>query len=215
MRRALALVPLVIVLGVACRGHERRRAVGPGTVVSESAAPFRLPVGDTAGALDSARGASAAGAVAGATTSAAAAGSTATPASPLAIVAADSAAGDSLYHGRGRCFTCHGPLGAGIANLGTSLRGPTWLHGDGSLSAILATIRDGVASPVTAPVAMPAYRSLLTPRQAYQLAAYVWTLSHPGSTIPDSLARQASPAAPPPPASPPPAPPPSAPPSPQ
>lgn len=197
MNRVLALVPLVALIGVACKGRERQRAAGPGAVVSESAAPFRLPVGDTTAARDTMRDTARAdtahtGTASGTSGSTASVADTGAATAPLAFVAADSAAGDSLYHGRGRCFTCHGPLGAGVANLGTSLRGPDWLDGDGSLTALMETIRNGVASPVRSSIPMPGYASMLTPRQVYQLAAYTYTLSHRGAIIPDSIARQAA-----------------------
>ena len=108
------------------------------------------------------------------------------PASPSAIAAADSVAGEALFHGKGRCFTCHGERGQGTPRLGSSLADGEWLAGNGSLAFISDVITHGVAVPKAASVAMPAYAGVLTERQVALTAAYVYTLSHPGSIAPDS-----------------------------
>jgi mono/diheme cytochrome c family protein len=107
-------------------------------------------------------------------------------AAPAVILRADSAAGDSLYHGRGRCLTCHGAGAEGLARLGPSLRDSVWLDGDGSVAAIQRVILDGVAVPKQTPIQMPSFASQLTPRQAGQVAVYVYTLSHPGAAQADT-----------------------------
>ena len=108
------------------------------------------------------------------------------PAEPSVIAIADSAAGDQLFHGKGRCFTCHGERGQGTPRLGSSLTDSEWLVGNGSLAAIRDVIAHGVAAPKAASVAMPAYSAMLSERELALTADYVYTLAHPNSTVPDS-----------------------------
>jgi mono/diheme cytochrome c family protein len=103
-----------------------------------------------------------------------------------AVVASDSSAGSLLFHGKGRCFTCHGEGGQGTPRLGSALTDAEWLSGNGSLASIVDMITHGVALPERASVAMPAYAGMLTAREIALTAAYVYTLSHPGSTAADS-----------------------------
>ena len=103
------------------------------------------------------------------------------PAAPVVIQPADSAAGYALYHGRGRCFTCHGGLGRGTAKLGPDLTDTTWLNGDSSFTGIRGVIASGVATPRQFSVAMPAYAGMLDDSDLTRLAAYVYTLSHPAA----------------------------------
>ena len=114
------------------------------------------------------------------------------PAAPVVIQPADSAAGYALYHGRGRCFTCHGGLGRGTAKLGPDLTDTTWLNGDSSFTGIRGVIASGVATPRQFSVAMPAYAGMLDDSDLTRLAAYVYTLSHAAAvshspTPPDSM----------------------------
>lgn len=103
------------------------------------------------------------------------------PAAPVVIQPGDSAAGYALYHGRGRCFTCHGGLGRGTAKLGPDLTDTTWLNGDSSFTGIRGVIASGVATPRQFSVAMPAYAGMLDDSELTRLAAYVYTLSHPSA----------------------------------
>ena len=53
------------------------------------------------------------------------------------------ARGDSIFHGKlagGTCITCHQASAKGIPGLAPDLTDKTWLHGDGSLAAIIVTI---------------------------------------------------------------------------
>jgi mono/diheme cytochrome c family protein len=102
------------------------------------------------------------------------------------VLASDSAAGDTIFNRRGTCFTCHGQYGAGMANLGPDLRDRTWLHGDGSFRSILRVIRNGVAVPKASPIGMPAFEGRLSDAQLYRVAAYVFSLSHPGAVVVDT-----------------------------
>ena len=102
------------------------------------------------------------------------------------VLLADSAAGDSIFNRRGTCFTCHGQYGTGMASLGPDLRDATWLHSDGSFRAILRTIRDGVAVPKASPIGMPSFQGRLSEAELHHVAAYVFSLSHPGSVVLDT-----------------------------
>jgi mono/diheme cytochrome c family protein len=105
---------------------------------------------------------------------------------PSVVLRADSAAGDSVFHGKGRCFTCHGAHGEGIAKLGPSLADSAWVTSDGSLRAIEEVIANGVAAPRATTRAMPAFGSVLSPAELAHTAVYVYTLSHPGAAVDDS-----------------------------
>ena len=98
------------------------------------------------------------------------------------VVAADSAAGESLYRRKGRCLTCHGADARGIANLGANLRDAEWLHGDGSVAGIAETIAGGVARPKQGQIRMPAFASQLSSDEIQQLATYVYAISHVSAT---------------------------------
>jgi mono/diheme cytochrome c family protein len=111
---------------------------------------------------------------------------------PSTIAVADSAAGDGLFHGKGRCFTCHGERGQGTPRLGSSLTDSEWLAGSGSLASIEYVITHGVAASKASSVAMPAYSAMLSTKEIELTAAYVYALAHPGSTVADSLARDTS-----------------------
>jgi mono/diheme cytochrome c family protein len=102
------------------------------------------------------------------------------------VLIADSAAGDSIFNRRGTCFTCHGERGVGMANLGPNLRDNTWLHGDGSFASILRVVTEGVAVPKASPIGMPAFSGRLSPVERYRVAAYVFSLSHPGAVVVDT-----------------------------
>ena len=108
------------------------------------------------------------------------------PAEPSVIATADSAAGDRLFHAKGRCFTCHGERGHGTPRLGPSLTDGEWLSGNGSLASIRDVIAHGVAVPKASSVAMPAYSAMLSEQEVALTASYVYALAHPGSTHPDS-----------------------------
>jgi mono/diheme cytochrome c family protein len=114
-----------------------------------------------------------------------------TPGVALVITAADSADGEMVYRGAGRCLSCHGATGEGVAGLGPNLRDDQWLLGDGSVQAIARTVRDGVSPPRNFPGAMPAYAGQLPDESIARVAAYVFAISHAGAVQRDSLAAPA------------------------
>ena len=91
------------------------------------------------------------------------------------------ALGDSIFHGKaagGTCITCHQANAKGIPGLAPDLTDKTWLHGDGSLAAIIVTIEKGVPKPKQAVSPMlPRGGTNLTSDQIRAVAAYVWSLS--------------------------------------
>jgi mono/diheme cytochrome c family protein len=104
----------------------------------------------------------------------------------LLVLAADSASGDTIFNRRGACFTCHGERGVGMPNLGPDLRDNTWLHGDDSFRSILRVITEGVAVPKASPIGMPSFEGRLSETERYRVAAYVFSLSHPGAVVTDT-----------------------------
>jgi mono/diheme cytochrome c family protein len=102
------------------------------------------------------------------------------------VLVSDSASGDTIFNRRGTCFTCHGQYGGGMPSLGPDLRDRTWLHGDGSFGSILRVIREGVATPKASPIGMPSFDGRLSNAQLYHVAAYVFSISHPGSVVFDT-----------------------------
>ncbi|HZO19667.1 MAG TPA: c-type cytochrome [Gemmatimonadaceae bacterium] len=110
-----------------------------------------------------------------------------TPVSDVSFVLlADSAAGDSIFNRSGTCFTCHGQYGGGLTSLGPNLRDSVWLHADGSYRSIFRVITQGVAVPKASPIGMPSFEGRLSEMQRRQVAAYVFSLSHPGSVATDT-----------------------------
>lgn len=89
--------------------------------------------------------------------------------------------GENIFKGKaanGLCYTCHQVSGKGIRGLGPDLTDASWLHGDGSLDSIAATIEKGVAKPREASVPMlPGGGARLTRNQIRALAIYVKSLS--------------------------------------
>lgn len=94
------------------------------------------------------------------------------------------ALGDGIFHGKvagGTCQTCHGADAKGTA-LAPNLTDNQWLNGDGGYQFIVNTVTNGVPKPKQHPAAMPPKGGApLTPDQVKAVAAYVYSLSHPGS----------------------------------
>lgn len=92
------------------------------------------------------------------------------------------ALGEKIFKGKaagGTCLTCHQATAKGIPGLAPDLTDKTWLHSDGSLAAIVATIEKGVPKPKQAAAPMlPKGGTNLTSDQIRAVAAYVYSLSH-------------------------------------
>jgi mono/diheme cytochrome c family protein len=106
---------------------------------------------------------------------------------PASILVADSVAGQRLYRTVGGCIACHGGRGEGIPGLGSSLTDTIWQRGNGSLSLLYSTTRDGIAGSGDSRTMMPGTAGRLSPGEIFRIAAWVYTLSHPGVTVRDSL----------------------------
>ena len=101
------------------------------------------------------------------------------PALPAGMTIADLVRGDSIYHGKGTCFVCHGVEGEGRPAAGDALTvalnwaQPNW-------RSIDSLIDNGIPQPLTrSPIQMPPRggRSDLTATEVRAVAAYVWAIS--------------------------------------
>lgn len=87
--------------------------------------------------------------------------------------------GDSVFHGKGHCFACHGAEGEGLPNAGSALTlslnfVPT------EIVAIDSVITYGIPEPITrSAIAMPPRggKSDLSTDEMLAAAAYVWAIS--------------------------------------
>lgn len=91
--------------------------------------------------------------------------------------------GQKLFAGQGLCQACHGPAAKGIPGLGANLTDKEWLHSDGSYQGILGSILKGVSADKssTGSVMPPKGGSALSDKQVKAVAAYVWSVSRPGT----------------------------------
>jgi cytochrome c5 len=87
--------------------------------------------------------------------------------------------GDSVFHGQGHCFACHGADGEGLPNAGSALTlSLNFVPTD--LAAIDSVITLGIPESVTrSAIAMPPRggKSDLTTDETRAAAAYVWLIS--------------------------------------
>jgi cytochrome c5 len=87
--------------------------------------------------------------------------------------------GDSVFHGKGHCFACHGAEGEGLPNAGSALTLslnfiPT------EIGPIDSVITYGIPESITrSAIAMPARggKSDLSTDEALAVAAYIWSIS--------------------------------------
>lgn len=92
------------------------------------------------------------------------------------------ARGDSVYHGPGNCYACHGAKGVGL--VGPSLTDAEWIHSKGSYEEIMVQIEQGVPKEkAKSGIPMPPKGgSTISDEDVKAVAAYVYSLSHkPGS----------------------------------
>jgi mono/diheme cytochrome c family protein len=148
---------------------------GPGSLLGARRGDA-LPDDSTLAKVVAQRPAGAAGAPALDTT--AMAGS-APPDSATVVTSADSAAGDAVYHGVGKCVGCHGITGEGAPGLGPSLRVSPGRLGDGSVGAVGQIVTRGAPPTADYRIAMPSYAGQLSADEVAYVAAYVYSLSHP------------------------------------
>ena len=105
--------------------------------------------------------------------------SPALPALPPGMTIGDLVRGDSIYHGKGTCFVCHGVEGEGRPAAGDALTvGLNWAQPN--WRSIDSLIDNGIPQPLTrSPIQMPPRggRSDLTSTEVRAVAAYVWAIS--------------------------------------
>jgi cytochrome c oxidase cbb3-type subunit III len=87
------------------------------------------------------------------------------------------ARGDSLYHGPGNCYACHGSKAEGL--VGPSLVDAEWIHSKGTMEEIAAQIATGISKEQSkSGIPMPAKGgSTISDDDVKAVAAYVHSLS--------------------------------------
>ena len=97
---------------------------------------------------------------------------------PAAVTPAAVTLGDSLFHGKGNCYACHGANAQGT--VGPNLTDAEWIHSDGSYDAIVKQITTGLtAEESKSKIPMPPKGgSQITDDEVKAVAAYVYSLSH-------------------------------------
>lgn len=98
---------------------------------------------------------------------------------PEGVTPAMVSAGGSIFKGSGMCTVCHGIDGKG--GVGPNLTDGTWIHSKGSYGEIVQQITTGVPTKQSkSGIPMPPRGgSGISEAQVKDVAAYVWTLSHP------------------------------------
>jgi cbb3-type cytochrome c oxidase subunit III len=86
--------------------------------------------------------------------------------------------GDSIFHGSGNCYACHGSKAEGL--VGPNLTDAEWIHGKGSYDEIVAQIKHGVPKAESkSGIEMPPMGgAALSDDDVKAVAAYVYSLSH-------------------------------------
>ena len=80
-------------------------------------------------------------------------------------------AGRKIFHGKGSCYACHGDKLQG-GPIAPALVGPKWRHIDGSFTAIIGRIDDGMPGTV-----MVGHPGGITEAQVFLVASYVFSVS--------------------------------------
>jgi cytochrome c oxidase cbb3-type subunit 3 len=93
------------------------------------------------------------------------------------------ARGDTVYHGPGNCYACHGSKGEGL--VGPSLIDAEWIHSKGTYEEIITQISSGVPKEkAKSGIPMPAKGGgTISDEDVKAVAAYVHSLGQkkPGS----------------------------------
>ena len=93
------------------------------------------------------------------------------------------ARGDSVFHGPGNCYACHGSKGEGL--VGPSLIDAEWVHSKGTVEEIAAQVAKGIPKEQSkSGIPMPPKGgSTISDDDVKAVAAYVHSLSQkkPGS----------------------------------
>jgi mono/diheme cytochrome c family protein len=101
------------------------------------------------------------------------------PPLPAGMTTRTIAAGDSVYHGKGNCFACHGAEAEGLPAAGDALTvSLNWAQYD--WTSIDSLIDAGIPQVLTrSPIQMPPRggKSNLSPAEVREVAAYIWAIS--------------------------------------
>ena len=102
---------------------------------------------------------------------------TSTKGSSAAVPPALITRGDSVYHGPGNCYACHGTKGEGL--VGPNLTDAEWIHSKGTYEEIVTQIKDGVPKEKSKNgIPMPPKGgSTISDEDVKAVAAYVLSLS--------------------------------------
>src|SRR5688572_16399227 len=94
-----------------------------------------------------------------------------------AITPAVIARGDSVFHGAGNCYACHGSKGEGL--VGPSLIDAEWIHSKGTIEEIAAQVAKGIPKEQSkSGIPMPPKGgSSISDEDVKAVAAYVHSLS--------------------------------------
>lgn len=87
------------------------------------------------------------------------------------------ARGDSVFHGPGNCYACHGSKGEGL--VGPSLIDAEWIHSKGTIDEIAAQVAEGIPKEQSkSGIPMPPKGgSTISDEDVKAVAAYVHSLS--------------------------------------
>jgi mono/diheme cytochrome c family protein len=99
--------------------------------------------------------------------------SSAAPTDPAVI-----AHGDSVFHGAGNCYACHGSKAEGV--IGPNLTDAEWIHSKGTYQDIVNQVNHGVPKEESKSgvVMPPRGGATLTDDDVKAVAAYVYSLGH-------------------------------------
>ena len=81
-------------------------------------------------------------------------------------------AGRKIFHGKGTCYGCHGDKLQG-GPVAPALTGASWRHIDGTYSAILDRVDNGLAGTLMVP-----HPGGIEESQVFLVATYVYAVSH-------------------------------------
>ena len=103
-----------------------------------------------------------------------------TQADYLALVSSPEAIAKGKAEFLAKCMPCHGDKGQGI--IGPNLTDDYWIHGDGTIPAILTVMNTGVPEK-----GMPPWKGVIPPDLQEDVAAYVYSIhgtNPPGAKAP-------------------------------
>ena len=110
-------------------------------------------------------------------------GAAQTAAPAVALTPALIARGDTVFHGSGNCYACHGSKAEGL--VGPNLTDAEWLHSKGTYEELVAQINQGITKEQSkSGMPMPAKGgATISDEDVKAVAAYVQSLSQkpPGS----------------------------------